>query len=142
MAYTSLPALLDRIGTTMLVQLTDRGEVPTGAIDQAVVDRALADTDAVIDASLAVRYQLPLAAVPAIVADLAGAIAVYKLHRFAPEAKVQADYDQALRDLRELASGAKKLDVAGVEPSASGVGGVLAIDRERPFTPENLRGFI
>lgn len=142
MTYATLAGLSDRYGADVLVQITDRATPPAGAIDQGVVDRALADTDAVIDAALAVRYRLPLATVPAMVADLALAIAIYKLHRFTPEEKIGKDYDQALKDLRELATGAKKLDVAGIEPTSSGAGGVVAIDRERPLTPETMTGFI
>jgi phage gp36-like protein len=142
MAYTSLQALQRRFGAAMLVQLTDRGELPTGVVDADVVAQALGDTDAVIDAALAVRYRLPLAETPAVVEDLALAIAGYKLHVHEPTEKVRRDYEQALKDLRELAIGTKKLDVAGVEPDTSGAGGVVTADRGRDLTPENLRGFI
>jgi phage gp36-like protein len=142
MPYTSLDRLTRRFGTTMLVQLTDRGEVATGIVDVATVDDALADTDAVINASLGVRYRLPLADVPAMVADIALSIAIYKLHITRPEEKIERDYDQALKDLRDLGSGAKKLDVAGVEPETSGASGVITSDRPRDFTPDNMRGFI
>lgn len=142
MPYTSLASLARRVGNRMLVQLTDRGEVATGVVDQDVVADALVDTDAVIDASLGVRYHLPLVTVPPVVADLALAIAIYKLHVVSPEEKVQKDYDQALKDLREFATGTKRLDVAGIEPDTSGAGGVITSDRERMFTNESLRGFI
>lgn len=142
MAYTSLDRLARRFGTSMLVQLTDRGEVATGVVDVEAVDQALTDTDAVIDSSLAKRYRLPLAAVPAVVADLALSIAIYKLHPTMPDEKIERDYDQALKDLRDLATGTKTLDVAGIEPETSGAGGVVTTDRERMFTNESLRGFI
>lgn len=142
MTYTSLAALVRRFGETFLVTITDRGTVPTGTVDQAVVDQALADTDAVINASLLSRYRLPLVEVPALVSDLALSIAIYKLHVFAPDPKIKDDYDQALKDLRDLATGMKKLDVAGIEPATSGAGGVMATDRVRPLTPETLHGFI
>lgn len=142
MTYATLAGLIERLGADVLVQITDRATPPAGAIDQGVVDRALADTDAAIDAALAVRYRLPLATVPAMVADIALSIASYKAHRFTPEQKIVDDYNQALKDLRELGAGTKKLDVAGVEPTSSGAGGVLAIDRERPLTPETMTGFI
>jgi phage gp36-like protein len=142
MAYTSLDRLARRFGTSMLVQLTDRGDVATGVVDIDVIDQALTDTDAVIDSSLAKRYRLPLAAVPAVVADLALSIAIYKLHTAMPDEKIERDYDQALKDLRDLATGTKTLDVAGIEPETSGAGGVVTCDRERMFTNESLRGFI
>ena len=142
MTYATLDDLADRFGIDVLLQLADRAVPPAGVVDADVVARALADTDAVIDASLAVRYRLPLASVPAIVRDLALSIAIYKLHRYAPDPKIKDDYDQALKDLREIADGRKKLDVAGIEPATSGAGGVVAIDRERPLTPESMIGFI
>lgn len=142
MPYTSLDRLARRFGSTMLVQLTDRGEVATGVVDVAIVDQALADTDAVINASIGKRYLLPMAEVPALVADLALSIAIYKLHVTMPDEKIERDYDQAMKDLGALASGAKMLDVAGIEPATSGAGGVVTSDRPRMFTNESLRGFI
>ena len=142
MAYTSLDRLQRRFGAAMLVQLTDRGELHTGVVDAAVVEGVLADTDAVIDASLGVRYRLPLATVPPLVADLALAIAIYKLHVGEPDRKIERDHDQALRDLAKLASGAIRLDVAGLEPETSGAGGVVTQDRPRALTPGDMHGFI
>ncbi|MEE2916658.1 MAG: DUF1320 domain-containing protein [Pseudomonadota bacterium] len=142
MTYATLAGLTDRFGLDLIVQLTDRAAVPTGLVDAAVMARALADADAVIDASLAVRYRLPLDSVPAIVVDIALSIAIYKLHRFAPDPKIKDDYDQALRDLREIAAGTKRLDVAGIAPVSSGAGGVVTTDRARPLTPETLTGFV
>ena len=142
MPYTSLDRLERRFGAAMLVQLTDRGDLHTGVVDAEVVADAIADTDAVIDASLALRYRLPLAIVPPLVADIALSIAIHKLHVGEPDKKIERDHDQALRDLRDLGTGAKKLDVAGIEPETSGAGGVVTSDRARDMSPENMRGFI
>lgn len=142
MSYGSLQQLIERFGEQMLVQLTDRAEVPAGTIDAAVVDRALADTDAAINGYVGVRYRLPLNPLPDLVTDLALTIAIYKLHVFAPDPKVKDDYDQAIRTLREISNGTVKLDAAGVEPASSGASGVQFIDRERPLSPESMTGFI
>ena len=142
MPYTSLTALTALLGGDALIQITDRSSPPTGAIDPIVVSQALAGTDAAVDASLAVRYRLPLAIVPDVVVEIATAIAAYKLHRFTPEQKIGDDYQQALRDLKDIASGAKKLDVAGIEPPSSGANGVIVLDRDRPLPADTLRGFI
>ncbi len=142
MPYTSLDALIARFGEEMLTQLTDHLTVPTGVINPVTVDQALSSTDAVIDAALAVRYRLPLDATPPVVADLALAIAIYRLHRSTPDEKIEKDYFQALKDLAAIGKGALRLDVAGIEPVGSGSGGVIATDRPRDFSPENLRGFI
>ena len=55
MTYATLDQLTDRYTERLLRQLTDRAAPPAGAIDAEVVDRALADTDAVIDGYLAGR---------------------------------------------------------------------------------------
>jgi phage gp36-like protein len=140
MSYTSLQQLTDRYGEPMLVDLTDRAD--TGVVDQAVVDRALADTDAMIDGYLAGRYALPLASTPAQVADLAQAIAVYKLHKNVVSEKIRDDYRGALKMLEQIAAGTIRLDVAGVEPAASGSSGVRTNEQERPLTAETMKGYI
>ncbi|MDT7533734.1 DUF1320 domain-containing protein [Sphingobium sp. SA2] len=142
MSYATQAMLEKRVGERTLVQLTDRGELPTGQIDASLITQALANTDAVINGYVGNRYRLPLDPAPDLVTDLALSIALYKLHVYAPDQKVKDDYDQALRTLRDISSGAVKLDVAGVEPTASGSSGVQYIDRERPLTPESLTGFI
>ena len=142
MPYASLQMLVKRFGERTLVQLTDRAEVATGEMDVTVVDQELANTDAVINGYLGNRYRLPLDPVPDQVTDLALSIAIYKLHVFAPDQKIKDDYQDALRMLRDIATGTVKLDAAGVEPASSGASGVEFIDRERPLSPESMTGFI
>lgn len=142
MSYTTLQHLIDRYGERLLLQLTDRATPPAGVIDEGVVGRALTDTGAVVDGYLAGRYALPLAETPPLLADLAQAIAIYKLHLFEPDKKIDQDYKDALASLERLAKGVIRLPVAGIEPESSGASGVVTIDREREFTPENLTGFI
>ena len=142
MPYITLDQLTDRDGERLLVQITDRAAPPVGSVDTAVVNRALADTDAVIDGYLAGRYALPLAEVPPLLTDLGQAIAIYKLHMFEPDPKIAQDYKDALASLDRIAKGVIRLPVTGIEPESSGASGVVTIDREREFTPENLTGFI
>lgn len=142
MSYASLDQLVERHGERTLLQLTDRSTPPTGEIDTAAVDRALTDTDAVIDGYVAGRYALPLADTPPLLADLAQAIAIYKLHSFAPDPKIEQDYKDAIASLLRIAKGEIRLPLAGVEPESSGSSGVVVVDRERPFTEANLKGFI
>lgn len=142
MTYGSLDLLVDRYGQGLILTLADRADPPAGMIDAAIVARALSGADATINASLAVRYQLPLSDVPELIVDVALAIAIYKLHRFTPEAKIKDEYDQALKDLADIAKGTKQLDVAGIAPASAGGGEVIATDRPRMLTPESLRGFI
>jgi phage gp36-like protein len=143
MAYCTLQQLTDRVGEAMLIALTDRADVPNNAIDTVVVARAQDDADAVINEHIALRYALPVAGTPASLADIAMAITIYKLHFTEPEAKIVKDHDDALKRLKAVSTGALILtDVAGLEPAAKDSNGVTITDRDRPFTPENLRGFI
>ncbi|MCX7284402.1 MAG: DUF1320 domain-containing protein [Novosphingobium sp.] len=142
MSYATQALLVDRFGERLLLQVADRADPAAGAIDADVVDRALADTDAVIDGYLAGRYVLPLASTPPLLVDLACAIAIYKLHIYEPEKKIADDYKDAIATLTKISTGTVKLPVAGVEPAGAGSAGVVTTDRERDFTPENMRGFI
>ncbi|WP_323780146.1 DUF1320 domain-containing protein [Thalassovita sp.] len=142
MSYTSLTDLTDRYGERLLIDLTDRAEVASGVIDADVVDRALADADALIDGYLAARYVLPLAQTPDLVASLAQVITVWNLHVYEPNPKIEADYKAAIRSLEAISKGAIRLSVAGIEPAGDGGGGAVVTDRERPMTAANLKGFI
>lgn len=143
MSYTTLDQLVGRFGEQLLKDLTDRANPPSGSIDVAVVAQELANTDAVIDGYLAGRYVLPIVgAVPPLLADLALAIAIYKLHPYEPDPKIERDYTNAIASLGKVGTGAIRLPVAGVEPAGSDASGVVTIDRERPLTPENMSGFI
>jgi len=142
MPYASQQELIDRFGEQMLIDLTDRATPPAGAIDATVVDRALTDTDAAIDGYLGAKYQLPLTDTPPLVVDLALAIAIYKLHPFAPNSKIKDDYTDALKTLLQISQGTVKLPIAGLEPEGKGSSGVRTNDRDRPFDADNLRGFV
>lgn len=142
MSYATQQVLVDRFGERLLLQVADRADPPAGAIDADVVARALADTDAMIDGYLAGRYALPLFDTPPMLIDLAAQIAIYKLHLYTPDAKIADDYKDAVATLTKISNGVVKLPIAGIEPAGSGSAGVVAIDRERDFTPENMTGWI
>ncbi len=142
MPYTSQDKLIDRFGERMLTDLTDRASPPTGAMDADVIAQAMADADAIIDGYLASKYRLPLAEVPQQIADLATTIAIYKLHTYEPDKKITRDFDDAMRILRDIAAGTIRLPIAGIEPPGTSGSGVKTTDRDRPFTNDNLHGFV
>ena len=143
MTYATLAHLTDRFGADMLIALTDRAQPATGAIDAVVVDRALADADAVIDGYIGGRYVLPLPEVPPLLADLARSIAIWKLHPFKPDDKITEDYKDALRTLRDISDGKITLAVPSTSaPTTVEGSGARLTDRERPLTAENLKGYI
>lgn len=142
MTYATQANLTDRFGEAMLVNLTDRAAVATSVIDAVVINRALVDTDSVIDSYLGTRYVLPLSTVPPMVVDLALQIAIYKLHVNDPDPKISKDYDVALKMLDKISTGAIAIPAEGIAPQSSNAQGVRATDRERPFTEASMKGFI
>lgn len=142
MPYCTEADLIDRYGAPLLVDLTDRGETATGEIDSAVVAQAIAEADALIDGYLAVRYRLPLSVVPPQIAPLSRQIAIYRLHVFEANDKITEEHREALRQLQQIAAGAVRLEAEGVTPATTGGGGARMVDRARPMTADNLKGFI
>jgi phage gp36-like protein len=140
--YCTLQQLTDRYSLAMLVEISDRGETPTGTVDAALIDRAIADADALIDGYLKTRYALPLAAVPALVTDLSLIISIYKAHAHVAAEKITKDYEGALRTLRDIASGMIRLDVAGAEPATSGASEVRTNEPHRPLSADTMKGYI
>ncbi len=141
-AYVSQAQLVDRFGDAMLRQLTSR-TVPSGAIDAAVVTRAITDAGATIDGYLAGRYQLPLPSVPALLVPVASAIAIYLLHGQLTTEKIRLDYQDALKALSNIASGTIRLDVAGAEPAGNQSSGAPQTNAPaRPISNGPIGGFI
>ena len=142
MSYCTLQQLKDRYSETLLVEVSDRGAVSTGMIDEALITRAIADADALIDGYLKGRYALPLAAVPPLVTDLSLTIAIYKAHANVAAEKIRQDYLDALKLLAQISAGTVRLDVAGVEPAASGASDVRTNEPERPLSAATMKGYI
>ncbi|WP_163266459.1 gp436 family protein [Chelativorans alearense] len=142
MAYCTLQELIERYSERMLIDISDRGDAPTGTIDGDLITRAIADADALIDGYLAARYRLPLASVPHLVRDLSLRVSIYYAHAHVAEEKIKRDYEEALATLKRIAQGLIKLDIDGVEPPGSGAAEVRVGECERPMTVKSMKGFI
>lgn len=141
MSYATQAQLEARYGTRMLIDLTDRGDVATGVVDAQVVAAALTAADNLIDGHLG-NYELPLASVPALISDIACAIAIWRLHTGLPGEKIKADYDDAKRTLEQVSKGTVKLSIGGAQATGTGSSGAMVTDRARPFTADKMTGFI
>lgn len=120
MPYCTKQNLIDRFGEEELIQLTDRENL--GAIDDSVLDAALADADEEIDGKLAVRYRLPLATVPPRLVRMACDIARHSLYADNPTATVVDRYNSALDYLRAVAAGKEQLlNQGGATAETAGV---------------------
>lgn len=112
MPYCTVQNLVDRFGAAELIQRTDR--TGTGAIDTAVLNEAIADADAEIDAYLT-AYPLPLTTIPANLERMACDIARYYIFGDGTIEQVKTRYDSAINYLKLVAKG-----VISIAPDASG----------------------
>lgn len=140
MSYATRQDMIDRFGERELIALTDReGEV--GTIVDAVLDRALADADAVIDAHLqSAGYTLPLQVASKLLCNVAVDIARAKLHDENPSETVLSREKGAMRTLEKISSGALKLGMPTASAPASNdtatldsAGSVWARGKSRDF---------
>lgn len=142
MAYVTLAQLIERYGEPALVALTDRGQFATGVVDDAAINRAVADADAVIDGYLVRKYALPLAVAQPLLVKIAGSLVFYDLHTYQPDEKIVNEQKLALAMLRDIATGTVALTVAGLEADNVAGSGARITDRDRLMTQDNMKGFI
>ena len=143
--YVDQQGMIERFGEAALIQLTDRGDPPTGGIVSSVLDKALADAAELIHGyARSGGYAVPFAtpapnAVPQWQAD----IAYYQLHRTAAEVtdKMAKDFDRTMAQLKDVARGVFKLEAAGVEAPAAQDDTVAFEAPERVYTRESMRDF-
>lgn len=106
MPYAAQSDLLERFGEDEIRQLTDRALPALGAIDGAVLTRALTDADSVINRNLGGRYAVPLTApYPTDLVRIACDLARYFLYDMMPPELVRTHYEDALAWLRAVAEG-------------------------------------
>lgn len=103
MPYALKADMLEEFSEAELIQLTDRDTPATGAIVDAVLDRALAGASAEIDGYLA-RYAGATLDLP-ILTRYCCDMARYRLYRDAAPEEVRLRYRDAVRFLEQVAAG-------------------------------------
>lgn len=134
MSYFDRQDYIDRHGEQELLQLTDRDG--DGLEDLDVLNRAVSDAQAEIDAYVGARYALPLASTPELLKRIARDIVRYNLFdTHAPE-EVRMRYKRAIKLLESIRSGDTSLGLpeAAVPPGGRVIGDqILANNPERLF---------
>lgn len=139
MTYATKQNLIDRFGEQELVELTNRAG---GAlIDDAVLDRALADADAEVNGYLAVKYALPLAVVPAVLEPVACDIARYYLYEDRVTEQVMERYKARVAFLSGVAKGHVNLGVDAASQAPASSGGPQHEAPDRVFTGDTLADY-
>jgi phage gp36-like protein len=134
MSYAALADLVARFGETELGQVADTDG--SGEIDAALIDRALSDADAEIEAALVGRYALPMTPVPDLLTRVASDLARESLYTDAPPDVVSGRAKRARELLAQIAAGKMRLDAtpAAPEESAAGLVEIVSGRRTSPFT--------
>lgn len=141
MPYTTRTLLEERFGLDELIQRTDKFAPYTSAIVDAVIERAIADSDAEIDGFVGSRYTLPLPLpTPPVLVPIACDIARYRLYDDAVPEIVRQRYEDAIARLRDIAAGRLSL---GIDPApAAGSQGTVAVRAPaRVFSADALRDY-
>jgi phage gp36-like protein len=131
--------LIKRFGQAEILALSDLDR--SGAIDHTRTAQALADASAEIDGYLQSRYQLPLSDVPAMLSLLCCNVARYLLMGTRPTEEARSRYDDAIKYLRDIATGKFGL---GLDPSSGTPAPVTTatlVQRDRVFSGDALRDF-
>ena len=140
MSYTSKAEMVDRFGELEMIQLTDR-EI-TGLLDEDVLNRALADADALLDGYLRLRYAIPVDDATGLLSMLAADVTRYLLYDEHPTDIVKERYEKALERLKEIARGLVTLDAdsadSGDEDAATASGTVAVVANSQVFTSDTL----
>lgn len=138
--YCSKADILERLDERLLAQLTDDDAGTT--VDDAKVERAIADAQAEIDGYVGTRHQMPLSPVPDIVRKVCVELAVYHLYsrRLGAPEEWRTRYEDNRRWLEQVAAGRVSLGVDDPQgtPAAAPV---EADSRPRAFSRELLRDF-
>lgn len=143
MAYVTQQDLIDRFGSTELIQLTDRTNMPATTIDATVVAAAISDAENVADSYMAKRYALPLSPVPDVLVPVVANLARYNLYgeRAEKESAIYRNYKDAIAWLKDVSSGTVQLEADGVAADQPTSGQVQVSAPDRVFTRDSLKGY-
>lgn len=121
--YCTQADIAAKLPEATLIELTD--DAAAGTVDSTVLDAAIDDAGEEIDAYLALKYSLPLAATPALVRKMAVDLVICDLYgrrEMEPPKAIADRCTSARRHLEQLAKGTLLLDVP--DPAADGDFGV------------------
>lgn len=137
MPYVVRADLDQRFGASEIDQLLDRNNDATE--DSGALDTAIADTDALIDGYLAALYTLPVVLIPALLKAIACDIVRFKLWDDNAPTEVRKRYEDALKQLKDIANGLIKLPIDAV--TSTNETGISYKETNRIFTSCTLRDF-
>jgi len=141
--YATLADLLEQMDEEVLIQLTD--DAKTGTVDSTVIDRAVANAQAVIDAHCGGRYSVPFNPVPDLIRMFAVDLSAYNLYSRRPNIEtpevIGERQKQALAHLRLVQKGEASVGIpVAVTSGTTESHGAMVSGNERLFNRKNMRG--
>ena len=140
MPYATQADVIARLsgGEEDLIRLTDRADPPLDVVDAAVFASAQVDATATINSFVMVKHTLPLTPVPTTLVGIECDLIIFNLMRARPSDDVRKARDDALRFLRDVASGKASLGVDATNTAPAESGGVFVTAGTPVFTAESL----
>lgn len=135
MSYTTQAEMIERFGEDELIDASDRDR--SGAIDAAVLSRAISDAEAQIDLHLRGRYQLPVADSTGVISRIAADLARYYLWGISVPEMVAERHKAAMAALRDLARGVTTLEAPAANDTA-GRRAPAVVAQDQVMTADNL----
>jgi len=111
LSYATPAHLKERFKDTELVDLTNANDPTATVVDDTVLQIALEDAAAEIDAILTRRYTTPLSNPPAVLIKISCDIARYNLYSGQSTEEVETRYKNASKLLKQIADGVIDLGI-------------------------------
>lgn len=140
MNYATVNEFILSFGEDEAIALTNPSDPAAQNVAQDVLNNALDNAKAEIDAYISTRYSLPLASVPPILQVHCLSITRYRLSIIEPGEDVIRRYNQAIAFLRDIAAGKSSLGLAQ-DSEAESSDSPAYKTRSGSFTRENLAGY-
>ncbi|WP_308569911.1 phage protein Gp36 family protein [uncultured Haemophilus sp.] len=139
MSYATLDDLRKRYGEADLLDLAQQSD---GSWDTVKIYEALDDAAQTIDSYLAGRYTLPLTSVPAVLSRHCCYLARYFLEKNRATEQARQDYEDSLRFLEKVASGAISLGLSDSGETVESDNTVVMESGGSVWARERAKGFI
>jgi len=120
--YCEAADIAGHVPNARLVELTDDAEPRTGEINAEIIDKAIAESTAIIDTLIGGRYSLPLASIPPVLKKISIDLTIYNLyarHADSEEFKGACKrHDNAMKLLQMIADGTVTLGIDEADGNA------------------------
>lgn len=140
MAYATQQDIADRIGSESLLEIAGT-ETDSSVLDDAAIEKAIADAEGLIDGYVGSRYPVPVSPAPTVLVRLAVDMAIYNLATTSGELTEDRENRQKA-SLKVLADISRGLVSLGAQtPPESKQGAAVINSSPRVFGRSAMSGF-